>query len=142
MKGRVLAIDYGGKRTGLAVCDEMRIVAHPLPAIISTTLLDTVKGIAEVVDGRSIKVILCGIPFLSDGTEGTQVANVRIFLAELRKVLGPEILFEEIDERYTTKEAEGMWRKAGYSKKAAKEFLDSTAAVVILREYLAQTENY
>ena len=139
MKGRVLAIDYGGKRTGLAVCDEMRIVAQPLPAIISTQLQETVKEIAEVVKGRNVKVILCGIPFLPDGTEGAQVANVRFFLGELRKCLGPDILFEEIDERHTTKEAEGMWRQVGYSKKAAKEFLDSTAAVVILREYLAQT---
>ena len=134
--GKVLAVDYGGKRTGLAICDAMGIVANPLPAIVSTSLEETVNAIADVVTERDVQAILCGIPLLPDGNEGGQVEKVRFFLGALRKHLGEEISFAEIDERHTTKEAEGMWRQAGFSRKKAKEFLDSTAAVVMLREFL------
>ena len=90
----------------------------------------------EEDDERGVQAILCGMPFLPDGSEGGQVKEVRFFLGALRKRLGEEIPFAEIDERHTTKEAEGMWRQAGFSRKKAKDFLDSTAAVVMLREFL------
>jgi putative transcription antitermination factor YqgF len=76
------------------------------------------------------------MPFLPDGREGAQVARVRLFISALETKLPEGTEIEEIDERHSTKEAEAMWRQAGYSKKKAKSYLDSTAAVVLLREYL------
>jgi putative Holliday junction resolvase len=136
MAGRVLAVDYGGKRTGLAVSDFMGITAQPLAAIISESLDETVRGIVEIVVERQIPVVLIGMPFLPDGREGAQVARVRLFISALETKLPEGTEIEEIDERHSTKEAEAMWRQAGYSKKKAKSYLDSTAAVVLLREYL------
>lgn len=136
MAGRVLAVDYGGKRTGLAVSDFMGITAQPLPAIISESLEETIRGIVTIVEERQIPIVLVGMPFLPDGREGAQVARVRLFISALLPKLPEGTKIEEIDERHTTKEAEAMWRQAGYSKKKAKAFLDSTAAIVILRDYL------
>jgi putative Holliday junction resolvase len=136
MAGRVLAIDYGGKRTGLAVSDELGITAQPLPAIVSESLDETVDGIVAHVVERRVPVVLVGMPYLPDGREGAQVDRVKLFISALRKKLPEGTRIDEIDERHTTKEAEAMWRQAGYSKKKAKDFLDSTAAVVLLREYL------
>lgn len=136
MSKRVLAIDYGGKRTGLAVSDEMGITAQPLPAVVSEDLDETVDHIARLVRERRVPVVLVGMPYLPDGREGAQVDRVRLFLSALRPKLPEGTRIEEIDERHTTKEAEAMWRQAGFSKKKAKAWLDSTAAVVILREYL------
>jgi putative pre-16S rRNA nuclease len=137
MIGRVLAIDYGGKRTGVAICDALGITAQPLPAIISTDLQQTAQLTVDLVKERQAQTVLIGIPFMPDGSEGDQVANVRLFLSVLQPLLPAGVAIAEIDERHTTKEAEAMWRQAGYSKRKAKEFIDSTVAVILLREYLA-----
>ncbi|KAA3604997.1 MAG: Holliday junction resolvase RuvX [Planctomycetota bacterium] len=136
LRGRILAIDYGAKRTGLAVSDPLGIAAHPLPTVVSESLEETVNAIAEVVRAREVKLVLLGMPYLRSGLEGAQVDRVRLFKTALRQKLpeGMEIL--ERDERFTTAEAESLWRKTGIPRKKAKAAFDSTAAVIILREYL------
>ncbi len=135
-KGRILAVDYGGRRTGLACSDALGITAQPLPPIDSTDLATTANAVAAVARERQIVTLLIGMPFMPDGSEGEQVERVRHFLTSLRPLLGTAVGVVEIDERHTTKEAEAMWRQAGYSKKKAKPFLDSTVAVILLREHL------
>ena len=136
MIGRALAIDYGGKRTGLAISDALGITAQPMKAVVSPSLEVTVEAIAIFAREREVKTIVLGMPYLPDGSEGEQVDRVRHFKTSVKAKLaeGGEIV--EWDERHTTKEAEAMWREAGYSKKKAKEFIDSTVAVILLREYL------
>ena len=136
---RVLAVDYGGRRTGLAVSDAAGITAQPLEPINSSDLPETVQGVVEVAASREVGVILVGMPYMPDGSEGEQASHVRLFASELAKQLpeGTEVIFK--DERYTTKEAASLWRQAGIQGKKAKPFLDSTAAVVLLREYLEET---
>ena len=136
MIGRTLAVDYGGKRTGLAVCDPLGIAAHPLSAVVSTDLDETVAAILREVSDRQVVRLLVGIPYLPDGREGEQVQNVRVFLDALRRRLpeGMEVL--ERDERHTTKEAEALLREAGLDPRKHKDKIDSLAAVVILREWL------
>ncbi len=70
MIGRTLAIDYGLKRTGLASCDPMGITAQPLPAIVSSSLDETIAQILEQVRERQIVRLLIGMPYLPDGREG------------------------------------------------------------------------
>lgn len=136
MIGRVLAVDYGGKRTGIATCDALGITANPQPAIITESLAETVQGIIDLVREGDVKAVVVGMPFLPDGSEGAQTARVRLFMSAIREKLPEGVHLTEWDERNTTKEAEAMWREAGYSKKKAKPYLDSTAAVILLREYL------
>lgn len=136
LPGRILAIDYGAKRTGLAICDPLGIAAHPLPAIHAADLETTVRAIAALVTEREVKAVLVGMPFLPSGLEGAQVDRVRLFAGALRPLLPPAVPILERDERFTTRAAEELWRTAGISKRDAKAYLDSTAAVVLLREYL------
>jgi putative holliday junction resolvase len=136
MIGRILAIDYGGKRTGLAISDALGITAQPMKAVVSPSLDVTVGAIAIFAREREVKTVVIGMPFLPDGSEGEQVDRVRHFMTSLKAKLAEDVKVVELDERHTTKEAEAMWRQAGYSKRKAKEFIDSTVAVILLREYL------
>lgn len=138
LPGRVLAVDYGAKRTGLAVSDPLGIAAHPLPAVVTHSLSETVQAIVDHIHERDVKKVLIGMPYLRSGLEGAQVARVRLFISALQEKLPQHVAVQDWDERFTTAEAETLWRKAGVPRKKAKEFIDSTAAVVILREYLAQ----
>lgn len=139
MIGRVLAVDYGQKRTGLAVSDPLGIIAAPLPALISEDLEVTVRGIVREVRERQVRTVLVGMPYLPDGREGSAVQIVRLFLGALRAALPGEVALLERDERHTTHEANALLREGGMNRKQAKDHVDSVAAVVILREYLAET---
>ena len=134
--GRILAIDYGKKRTGLAISDKLGIIANPLSPISTSSPKLLIDEIASIIEERNVKTIVCGIPYLPNGEEGEQVVEVRSFLSALQTKVKRKINFAEIDERHTTKEAENMWRQVGFNKAKAKNQLDSTAAVIILREFL------
>ena len=134
--GRILAVDYGMKRTGLALSDEMRIVATPLDAILEEDLDCTVEAVAQLASSHQVTQLVVGMPYLPSGLEGAQCSPTRLFLDSLRRTLpeGFEIL--EVDERFSTREAEQLLRKTGKKKKQWKDKLDSAAAVVILRQVL------
>ncbi|MDP6962761.1 MAG: Holliday junction resolvase RuvX [Planctomycetota bacterium] len=137
MIGRTLAIDYGLKRTGLASCDPLGITAQPLAAIVSSELEQTVKQIVELVKSKQIVRLLIGMPYLPDGREGEQAQNVHLFTDACRKALPADFEIVHQDERHTTKEAHMLLKETGLKGKKKKAVLDSTAAVVILREFLA-----
>lgn len=136
MIGRTLAVDYGGKRTGLAVCDPLGIAAHPVSAVVSRDLQETVTAIVREVRERDVVRLLVGMPFMPDGREGEQAQKVRVFLAALRPALPERVEVLERDERHTTKEAQTLLREAGLDPRKHKDKIDSLAAVVILREWL------
>lgn len=136
MIGRTLAVDYGGKRTGLAVCDPLGIAAHPLSAVVTTDLDETVDAVVRQVRERDVVRLLVGMPFLPDGREGEQAQHVRVFLDALRRRLPERTEVLERDERHTTKEAKTLLREAGLDPRKHKDKIDSLAAVVILREWL------
>lgn len=136
MIGRTLAVDYGLKRTGLAVCDALGIAAHPLEAIISYSLKETVDAIVVLVMEREVQRVIVGMPYMPDGREGEQVKNVYVFLDALRAKLPEKVELGHQDERHTTKEAKALLRGSGLRGKKHKAKVDSVAAVVILREFL------
>jgi putative Holliday junction resolvase len=136
MIGRVLAVDYGAKRTGLAVSDAMGITAQPLEAIREPGLDETLDAILAAVAERDVKTVVVGMPYLPDGREGEQVKSVWVFLDALKRRLPAGVALAHQDERHTTKEARGLLAEAGLRGRKAKEKVDSVAAVVILREYL------
>jgi putative Holliday junction resolvase len=135
--GRTLAIDYGLKRTGLASCDPMGITAQPLPAIVSSNLEATITDILGHVKERQIVRLLIGMPYLPDGREGEQAKSVHLFIDACRKALPEGFDIQHQDERHTTKEAHTLLKETGLKGKKKQAVLDSTAAVVILREFLA-----
>ena len=140
MIGRTLAVDYGAKRTGLAVADPLGIAAHPLAAVVSADLAETVAAVLAHVRERDVVRVLVGMPFLPDGREGEQAQNVRVFLDALRRALPDGVELLERDERHTTKEAKSLMREAGMDPRKHKDKIDSLAAVVILREWLGTVQ--
>lgn len=138
MIGRVLAVDYGQKRTGLAVSDPLGIIASPLAPVVSEDLEETVAAVAREARERQARVVLVGMPYLPDGREGAAVQIVNVFLAALRPALPAGVELLTRDERHTTHEARSLLRDGGYDRRRAKPLLDSVAAVVILREYLGE----
>ena len=131
---RILGIDYGTKRLGLALSDEDRILASPLPVRVRANLTDDLKFIAQLVDEKGIEEIVLGLPLNMDGSQGEMARAVQEFADELRSACNvPVMLF---DERLTTSEAERVLVQADISRKKRKNLRDGLAAVLILQGYL------
>ena len=131
---RILGIDYGTKRLGLALSDEDKILASPLPVRVRTTPAEDVKFLASLVREREIGRIVLGLPLNMDGSHGEMARTVQGFAAELERGCNvPVILF---DERLTRSEAERVLVQADISRKERKNLRDGLAAVLILQGYL------
>lgn len=135
-RGRVLAIDVGGKRTGLAISDVTRTLARPLEVIQSATpLAALVARITELQaedDGLSLVVI--GLPLRLDGTPNEQTPRVRKLAELLTMRIGVPVRLQ--DERLTSVEAESRLAVQEKDWKRRKAKLDAAAAAIILQEYL------
>ena len=132
--GRIIAIDYGGKRTGIAVTDPLKIIATGLAAISSTELIPFLK---KYLTAESVELIIIGMPKNWDesDTHGTPLAKKAI---EKIKKEFPEIPVKEVDERYTSKMAKDAMLQMGLKKtdRRDKSLVDEIAATIILQEYL------
>lgn len=123
MKNKLLGIDHGQARIGLAISDKEQIMAIPLKAIESTkNIFDEIKQICQQED---IKKIIVGLPLALSGENTKQTNIVRSFAGELKKRLDVDIVFE--DERLTSKMARQIFDR---------EDKDTQAAVIILQNYL------
>lgn len=140
MKGAVLAIDHGTKRTGFAVVDALRIASHALDPFRGpgegAELLDHV---AELLDERDVRLFLVGLPVNMDGTEGPRAAEVRAFAARLAQRF-PRVPVRTWNEQLTTKAAEELLREAGHRGRDARARRDSWSALVLLRDWLESGE--
>jgi putative Holliday junction resolvase len=132
--GRRLAIDYGRKRIGLAVCDALGITTRALPLLESTTLVADLDAIARLCAEEEAAGVVIGIPLRLDGSEGRAADEVKLFARVLRERLPVPV--DEIDERLTTKGAHALLKDAGKRHAQRKGKLDSTAAMLILRAWL------
>jgi putative Holliday junction resolvase len=132
--GRRLAIDYGRKRIGLAVCDALGITTRALPLLRSTTLDEDLKAIERHCEEERVEGIVIGVPVKLDGIEGRAATEVRLFASVLRERL--RLPVEEVDERLTTKGAHVLLKEAGHRHARRKARLDGTAAMLILKAWL------
>jgi putative Holliday junction resolvase len=134
---RVVAVDYGEARMGLAGTDALGLLAHPIQTIPARPWLVAAEKIAEVVAGRGAGIVVIGLPVRMDGTEGTVAAKVRRFAAELARQLpaGVEIVFQ--DEYGSTMAAAEQLRVSGRRSRSHRPVIDQAAAVVILEEWMA-----
>jgi len=132
---RLLGIDYGEKRIGLAITDEVRLTVRPL-AIVPTKF--ALKEISLLVERQQIGTVVIGLPLSMDGALHHK-ENFQAFLKQLRKTINVPV--ETQDERLTTVESERLLslrsarRKTGIS--ARRKNIDSLAAAIILEDYLA-----
>ncbi len=131
---RYLAIDYGMKRTGLAVCDAGETIASPLAVVQGRK--DLIQRIQRVVASEGVEAIVLGLPLNMDGTEGPQARLVQAFGKELGRQLGIPVHFQ--DERLSSFEAEQRLQEMDLSRAKKKERLDALAAADILQNFLDQ----
>ncbi|SCA59036.1 Putative pre-16S rRNA nuclease [Chlamydiales bacterium SCGC AB-751-O23] len=134
-KGRVLAIDYGLKRIGVALSDESQFLASALPVIISQkSLAKDAEAIKDLFMEKGAKKIVLGLPLHLDGN----ASELSTLATNLAKILKEKWEIEVIlqDERLSTKAADSMLKEQGFSRKKRKEKIDSSAACMILQNYL------
>jgi putative Holliday junction resolvase len=129
---RYLAIDYGLKRTGLAVCDARETIASPLKVLAGQRRL--VEEIEQIVASENIEGIVLGLPLNMDGSEGPQARQVLAFADRLKQRLGIPIYLQ--DERLSSFGAEEKLQTRGLSRAERRERLDALAAAEILQAFL------
>lgn len=131
---RILAIDYGEKRIGLASCDPMQIIATPIGTYNSVTMRSDIDYIAKVVGEIGAESIVMGLPLNMDGTDGIRVNKTRAFGRNIEKVTGIKVVYQ--DERLSTVTAENLLIENNVSREKRKKIIDTVSAQIILESYL------
>ncbi len=131
---RILAIDYGGKRTGLAVTDPLQIIATGLETIDSATLIPWLK---DYLQKEEVELIIIGLPKNWDESATHATPLVEAAIKKIRKEF-PNMPIKTVDERYTSKMAKDAMLEMGMKKKDRrdKKNVDVIAATIMLQEYL------
>jgi putative holliday junction resolvase len=133
----ILGIDFGRARIGLAISDELRLLAHPLETLPGNK--DTAKKIAEIIRERKIDKIVVGVPRHMSGEIGEAAKEALEFANKLRAEVPCPV--ETWDERLTTVAAERALRAAGKKSRKTRNIIDQVAAQMILQGYLDRERN-
>ncbi len=134
MRRRILALDYGTKRIGVALSDEMGWTAQPLETYERRTLGQDIAHIQNLVRTHDVGLVVLGLPLRLGGEEGPAVQAVHQFLEPLAEALPVPVV--TWDERLTTSEAEELLIAADVSRKNRKGIVDRIAAAFLLQSYL------
>ncbi len=129
-----LGIDFGDARIGIAATDDFGILAHPVETI-HRSQTDPVERIAELVEIRSVRTLVLGLPLRMDGSEGDSAAKVRAFSEILRERI-PALPLLFVDETLTTSSAAAKLHEAGRNARQQKAVIDQAAAVEILNNWM------
>ena len=133
MNERIVALDVGDARIGVAVSDMSRLIASPVEVIHRVGFGPDVKRVQEICRRYDTTLILSGLPLNLNGTEGPQAAKVRLFCQQLEKV-GLVVYYQ--DERLTTVTAENALLEQNMHRAQRRQNVDKVAAAVILQQYL------
>lgn len=138
--GRILAIDYGRKRVGIAVTDPLQMIANSLTTVHSKDIWDFLAGYLEK---EEVECIVVGYPKQMNNQASDAVRYINPFLKRLTKTY-PDMEVKLVDERFTSKMAHQTMIDAGLRKKARqdKALVDTISATIILQSYLEQRTKY
>ncbi|MCA9874049.1 MAG: Holliday junction resolvase RuvX [Anaerolineales bacterium] len=139
IKGRVLALDLGEKRIGVAVSDATRTIATTLDVIKRTSRQADFAQIGRLLAEQQANLLVIGLPVMLDGREGEKAAWVRDYAAALYNELQVPIAFT--DEAFTTVQAENSLRARGQKGRKIRQNVDAVAATLILQAYLDAQDN-
>jgi putative holliday junction resolvase len=134
---RVLGVDYGRKRIGLALSDALRVTARPLAVINRVNRRQDLRRLGEICREHDVARIVMGYPLHIGGEEGEMASEARRFAVRLQKEFGIEV--ELLDERLTSWEAQQSIRESAVAARRIRAGLDGVAAAVLLREYLERS---
>lgn len=132
----ILALDVGDARIGVAVSDELELIATPRPLIRRTSTAVALAAIARVVENEGAQLVVVGLPVSFDGQLHAQALAIQRFVAKLRGRITPPITFA--DETLSSVRAEERLRAAGVRPERLRERIDSEAAAIILEDTLEQ----
>jgi len=132
--GRILALDLGDRRIGVALSDPTRIIAKPLLVIKRQSRIEDFSRLKEIVKSQSVKHLVIGLPVNLSGHEGQRAIWTRDYAAALSNFLQMEA--ELWDESFSTKDAEDSLRLRGISPISQRSRIDAIAAALILQSYL------
>ena len=136
--GRVLALDVGKKRIGLAVSDPLGITAQGLETLQRTTIREDIAALTELIREKEVSLLLVGHPLHMSGAESRQAVYTREFAERLSGRTGIPVKYW--DERLTSAEAERVLKESGISIEKRAKAVDRLAAVILLRSYLDSRE--
>ena len=131
---RVLSLDVGDKRIGVAISDPSQVLARSLKVIQRSSRQDDFAAVAQLVKEYEVERVVVGYPRSLDGTVGGQAEKVERYAEGLAEALDVPVLLW--DERFSTVSAERLMREAGLRGKKQRERVDAVAAAVILQDYL------
>ena len=131
---RLLALDLGALRIGLAVSDPEGKIVVPVGHIQRTKLAEDIRRVLNAAGERRVEGVVVGIPYSLNGETGTQAKRALVFAKALRKQTSLPV--HETDESYTSVEAEALMREAGQQPSRERAAVDEAAAVLILKRFL------
>ena len=132
--GRVLALDVGKRRIGLAISDGLGLTAQGLPTLERTTIREDLARLSQLTADRSVSLFLIGDPLHMSGDQSRQAQYIRDFAGRLSELTGVPVKFW--DERLTTVQAQRVLRESGISIEKRARAVDKLAAMILLESYL------
>ena len=136
--GRIIALDIGTKKIGVAVCDEMQIAVRPLPVIARKSWKELLVKVVSLIEEFDAIALVLGLPYNFDGAENEMTADVRRLHRNFSLSLKIPVFMQ--DERLTTRTASDRLHEQGYNFKEILKRLDSEAAKIILSEFIELKE--
>jgi putative Holliday junction resolvase len=133
--GRLLALDLGAKRVGVAISDELRITVNPLPAIERRSWKDLLRRVNAIIDSYDARALVIGLPLSLAGAEGSAAQNARAIAEKFQRSLPVPVHLQ--DERLTTVAATERLQAAGRTAREIDQEVDSESASVILADFIA-----
>lgn len=136
---RILGLDIGDKRIGIALSDELGLTAQPIFTLHRSTPRADLKSIARMVRKHKATALVAGLPLHMSGDPSPQAKKARAFAEELAQITGLPLSFQ--DERLTSREAEEILRNTGRTGAEHKHLIDQLAAALILQDFLDAKQN-
>ncbi|MGL5020426.1 MAG: Holliday junction resolvase RuvX [Mycoplasmatales bacterium] len=131
---RYMGIDYGSARIGISITDVLKIIASDFEVIKNTSVKESINRIKDICIEKKVELIVLGLPLNMDGTKGFQALEVEEFGNELLEVIDIKLVY--MDERMSTKIAEGVMKEMKMSNEEISRKSDAKAASVILQDYI------
>lgn len=131
---RILALDHGTKRIGVAVSDELKMIASPLEFIPAEEAEPAMRRLLEILKDKEVEQIVVGMPRNMDGSYGPAAEKVKEFVAQIRAVT--QVPVRTWDERLTSAQANRVMIEANVRRDKRKEKVDAMAAAVLLQSFL------
>ncbi len=133
-QGRILGIDYGSKRVGLAISDPTRTIAQGVPTLLYSSNKDLIKKIGDMVTNYGVTGFVVGLPLNLKGQVGAAALKVQAFVALLETTFNLQTTV--IDERFTSRIAERTLQSCGKAPSKTRDKIDKISAILILQGYL------